>query len=177
MCVRVRPEPLPPPASRRLAARSLAAFAALLCAVFLAGLFLGPHSARHLLSEFAGLGVWGPLAVMGAAALLTCAMVPGAVLAGASGLLFGAVLGGGVAICAATLGATCAFLIARRLAQRPYRALAGERLRQWTARMEKHGFLAVLYARVVPGVPFALTSYAAGITSVWLRDFAAATAL
>jgi uncharacterized membrane protein YdjX (TVP38/TMEM64 family) len=155
----------------------LAAFVVLLCALFLASLLLGPHSARHLRHQFAGLGVWGPLAVTGAGAMLTCAFVPGAVLAGASGLLFGAALGTPVAICAATLGATCAFLIARVLGRRSYRAVAGKRLLDWTARIESRGFLSVLYARIAPLMPFTLTSYAAGMTGIRLRDFALATAL
>ncbi len=37
--------------------------------------------------------------------------------------------------------------------------------------------MAVLYARVVPGAPFALISYGAGLIRVWLRDFAGATAV
>ena len=155
----------------------LTAFVLLLCGLFVASLLLGPHSARHLRHQFEGLGVWGPLAVAGAGAILTCAFLPGAVLAGASGLLFGAALGTAVAICAATLGATGALLIARRLAQPSYRAIASKCLRDWTARIESHGFLAVLYARIAPLMPFTLTSYAAGMTSIWLGDFALATAL
>jgi len=77
----------------------------------------------------------------------------------------------------ATLGASAAFLIARALGQRSYRALARGRLRDWTARIEGRGFVAVLYARIVPGAPFALISYGAGLTRVWLRDFAGATAV
>lgn len=155
----------------------LTAFLVLLGALFLASLLLGPHSARHLRHQFAGLGVWGPFAVAGAGALLTCAFVPGAVLAGASGLLFGAALGTAVAVCAATLGATAAFLISRLLGQQSYRALASKRLRDWTARIESRGFLTVLYARIAPLMPFTLTSYAAGMTSIRLRDFALATAI
>jgi len=82
-----------------------------------------------------------------------------------------------VAILSATLGASAALLIARALAQRSYGALARGRLRDWTARIEGRGFLAVLYARIVPGAPFALISYAAGVTRVRLRDFAGATAI
>src|SRR5437588_4287832 len=131
----------------------LTACVVLLCGLFVANLLLGPHSAHHLRHQFAGLGVWGPLAVVGAGAILTFAFLPGAVLAGASGLLFGAALGTAVAICAATLGATGALLIARRLAQRSYRAIASKRLRDWTARIESRGFLAVLYARIAPLMP------------------------
>lgn len=141
------------------------------------GLLIAPHSARHFRNEFAGLGVWGPLVVIAAYTLLTCAFVPGPVLAGAGGLLFGTALGTGVATLSATLGASAAFLIARALAQRSYGALVRGRLRDWTARIEGRGFLAVLYARIVPGAPFALISYAAGLTRVGLRYFAGATAI
>src|SRR5207247_1988546 len=64
-----------PPATPAL--RRLAAFAVLLGLLFVGGLLLGPHSAHQLRHELAGLGLWGPLVVAGAAALLTCAMVPG----------------------------------------------------------------------------------------------------
>jgi len=165
-----------PAASRQVVGR-LGGFGVLLGAVFALGLLLAPHSARHFRHEFAGLGVWGPLAVIAAYTLLTCAFVPGPVLAGASGLLFGTALGTAVAILSATLGASAAFLIARALAQRSYGALARGRLRDWTARIEGRGFLAVVYARIVPGAPFALISYAAGVTRVRLRDFAGATAI
>ncbi len=61
-------------------------------------------------------------------ALLTCAMVPGPVLAGVSGLLFGA-LGTVIAIVSATLGASAAFLIAGGLAQNEQFPIAREQRR------------------------------------------------
>ena len=48
------------------------------------------------------------------------------------------------------------------------------RIRDWIGR---RGFVAVLYARIVPGMPFALVNYAAGLTPLRLPVFAAATAL
>jgi len=153
----------------------LAGLGVLVALVFFAGLLAAPGSAHELRNQLAGLGLWGPLAMIATYALLTCAMVPGPVLAGASGLLFGTALGTLIAIVSATLGASAAFLIARGLAQRPYAALVTGRLRDWTQRIERRGFLAVLYARIAPGVPFALVSYAAGMTRVRLREFAAAT--
>ncbi len=108
-------------------------------------------------------------------ALLTCAMVPGPVLAGASGLLFGTALRTLIAIVSATLSASAAFLVARGLAQRPYAAPVTGRLRDWTQRIERRDFPAVLYARIAPRAPFALVSYAAGMARVRLREFTAAT--
>jgi uncharacterized membrane protein YdjX (TVP38/TMEM64 family) len=155
----------------------LAAFVALLGALFTASLLLAPHSAPHLRHELAGLGAWVPAAAVVAYALATCAFVPGPVLAGASGLLFGTAVGTGVAIISATLGASLAFLLARAFARRSYTALARGRVQAWTTRIEQRGFLAVLYARLIPGAPFSLISYATGLTSIRLRDFAAGTAI
>jgi uncharacterized membrane protein YdjX (TVP38/TMEM64 family) len=156
-------------------ARRLIAFALALATVFAISLAIAPHSARGLRDSLTGFGPWGATLVVAIYALLTCAMVPGPVLAGASGLLFGTALGTAVAIIGATLGATLAFAIARRLAHRSFATVAGPRVSQWTARIQARGFLAVLYARVAPGAPFALVSYSAGLIRVRLRDFALAT--
>ena len=43
--------------------------------------------------------------------------------------------------------------------------------------ISRRGFLSVLYARIAPGVPYALVNYAAGLTRIPLAVFAAATAL
>ena len=82
-----------------------------------------------------------------------------------------------MAIVAATLAATAALLTARMLAQSSYGPFANGRLQTWTGRIEGRGFLAGLYARIAPGSPFALVSYATGMTRIRLRDFAAGTAI
>lgn len=155
----------------------LLAFALALCALFVTSLLLAPHSAPRLRHELAGLGAWVPVAAVAVYALAACSFVPGAVLAGASGLLFGTGLGTAVAVVSATLGAAIAFLVARAMARRSFSTLARGRLQAWTDRVGQHGFLAILYARAVPGAPFALVSYASGMTRIKLRDFAAATAI
>jgi uncharacterized membrane protein YdjX (TVP38/TMEM64 family) len=110
-------------------------------------------------------------------ALLTCALFPGPLLAGASGLLFGTALGTPVAIASATLGAVLAFCIARFVAHDAAQTLTGERLAPVQEWIERRGFWAVLYARIAPGVPYSLVNYVAGLTRVSLPAFAAATAL
>jgi uncharacterized membrane protein YdjX (TVP38/TMEM64 family) len=110
-------------------------------------------------------------------ALLTCALFPGPLLAGASGLLFGTALGTPVAIAAATLGAVLAFSIARFVAHDAVQTLVGARLAPLQEWIERRGFWAVLYARIVPGVPYSLVNYAAGLSRVALPSFAAATAI
>jgi uncharacterized membrane protein YdjX (TVP38/TMEM64 family) len=123
------------------------------------------------------LGVAAVPAFIAVSALLTCALFPGPLLAGASGLLFGTALGTPVAIAAATLGAVVAFTIARFVAHDAVEHLTGPRPTRIQDWIERRGFWAVLYARIAPGVPYSVLNYAAGVTRIGLPAFAAATAL
>lgn len=124
-----------------------------------------------------GTGVAAPLAFVVVSSLLTVAMVPGPLLAGASGLLFGTALGTPLSIVAATTGASLAFGVARRVGAAPVDALSGRRVRVVQDFVAQRGFLSVLYARILPGVPYNVVNYAAGLTRVRLLAFAGATAL
>lgn len=150
--------------------------------VFIVGLFVVAASVFGLSSEGVrdavdDLGPAAPLAFIALSAALTVACVPGPLLAGAAGLLFGTALGTPTAIASATLGATAAALISRRFGASALDELSGRRvtaLQDWIA---ARGFLAVLYARILPAVPYNLVNYAAGLTRVPLAVFAAATAV
>ena len=122
-------------------------------------------------------GVWAPIAFVAISAALTVAFFPGPLLAGASGLLFGTAAGFPLSLCAAVLGASAAFLIARAVGRDAAERLAGRRVGAVRALVARRGFLSVLYARILPGVPYNLVNYAAGLTDLRLRVFAAATAL
>jgi len=137
----------------------------------------GAVSSERVRDWAEGFGPLAPLGFVAISALLTCALFPGPLLAVASGLLFGVALGTPVAIVAATLGATLAFLISRRFGASAVEELSGQRLRGWQLWIERRGFLAVLYARIAPGVPYNLVNYAAGLTRVRLGAFVAATAI
>jgi uncharacterized membrane protein YdjX (TVP38/TMEM64 family) len=156
----------------RLGALAAGVFAALLIVAALSG-----FSAQRVHDWVDGFGLAAPLVFIAVSATLTCALFPGPVLAGASGLLFGTALGFPVALTAATLGASCAFLIARHAGLSAVEQLAGPRVRRVRDWIGARGFVAVLYARIVPGMPFALVNYTAGLTPLRLPVFAAATAL
>jgi uncharacterized membrane protein YdjX (TVP38/TMEM64 family) len=121
--------------------------------------------------------VLGPVAFIALSSLLTVCLFPGPLLAGASGLLFGTALGTPISIVSATLGATLAFVLARRVAHDAVEELQGPRLRALRAWVGRRGFVSILYARIAPGVPYTLVNYAAGLSPVALRAFVAATAL
>ena len=137
----------------------------------------GSLSSARVRDAIDPLGLAAVPAFIAVSALLTCALFPGPLLAGASGLLFGTALGTPVAIASATLGAVLAFNIARFVAHDAVETLAGRRLRPLQDWIGRRGFWAVLYARIAPGVPYSLVNYAAGLTRVGLPAFAAATAI
>ena len=175
-----RPPSTPPPAADAdprpawLRLGALAAFG--LAALVIVGAVSG-FSASRVRDWVDGFGVAAPLVFIVVSASLTCALFPGPVLAGASGLLFGTALGFPVSLTAATLGACCAFLISRRVGFEAVEQLAGPRVRRIRDWIGRRGFVAVLYARIVPGMPYTLVNYAAGLAPVRLPIFAAATAL
>jgi uncharacterized membrane protein YdjX (TVP38/TMEM64 family) len=124
---------------------------------------LSPERVEDWVDSF---GAVAPVAFIVGAALCTCMMFPGPILAGAAGLLFGTALGTPIALCSATLGASLACAIGRFVAGDAVQELGGPRLRALAAWVGRRGFLSVLYARIAPGIPFNLVSYACGLTTI-----------
>ncbi|HYI17873.1 MAG TPA: TVP38/TMEM64 family protein [Solirubrobacteraceae bacterium] len=122
-------------------------------------------------------GAWAPAAFVAISASLTVVLFPGPLLAGASGLLFGTALGFPLSLLSAVLGASMAFLIARHVGRDAVERRAGPRVARLREAIGRRGFVAVLYARIVPGVPYSLVNYAAGLAPIGLATFAGATAL
>ena len=163
--------------ARRVAALRLVVLGATLAACVAVLALSGSLSADRVRDWVNGYGAAGPLVFIAVSAALTVVLFPGPVLAAASGLLFGTALGTPVSIVSATLGATLAFSLSRWWAHDAVVALAGPRLMALRAWVGRRGFLTVLYARIVPGVPYTLVNYAAGLTPIALRSFVAATAI
>jgi uncharacterized membrane protein YdjX (TVP38/TMEM64 family) len=163
--------------SRGAALARVGGLAALLASLVAVLALSGSLSAERVRDWVDGFGAAGPVVFICLSALLTVALFPGPLLAGASGLLFGTALGTPVSIVSATLGATLAFALARWWAHDAVQELAGPRLSALRAWVGRRGFLNVLYARIAPGVPYSLVNYAAGLTPILLRSFVAATAI
>jgi uncharacterized membrane protein YdjX (TVP38/TMEM64 family) len=107
----------------------------------------------------------------------TVLLLPGAVPTLAGGALFGVVVGSLLTLTGAVIGATVAFLIGRRVGRAQVQRLAGRRAVRFEQWLQKRGFLALLYARLVPIVPFNLLNYAAGATGMSTRAYVSATAI
>ena len=148
--------------------------------------FSGAHrylSWQSLAANQAILAAWvarnavlAPLVVILGYAGAVALSVPGAVvLTLASGLLFGTLLGGAVAVAGGTLGAMLVFLAARtalaEILTRKFGALTA-RLRPG---LERDGFFYLLSIRLVPLFPFWLVNLAPALVGMRLTPFALAT--
>ena len=122
-------------------------------------------------------GAVAPVVFVVVAALLGAALVPGPILAATSGILFGALLGTAVTICAATLGAVIAVLTARRTAGPAFDAVSGPRMRRLADLARRHAIGGVVVARLVPGLPDAPCSYLFGVLGLRAWQVAAGTAI
>jgi uncharacterized membrane protein YdjX (TVP38/TMEM64 family) len=104
--------------------------------------------------------------------------VPGAViLTVTAGFLFGWLLGGLVAVAAATAGASMVFLVARSSFGDVLARRAGPALTRLKDGFARDAFHYLLFLRLVPLFPFWLVNLAPALANVKLRTFVAATAV
>jgi uncharacterized membrane protein YdjX (TVP38/TMEM64 family) len=156
----------------------LAVFAAIVLGLFAAATISGRlPSAEEVRDWGDGLGWAGPVVFIPAAAAGLCLFVPGPVLAGAAGLLFGTAGGTPVALSFIVLGAVMQMSISRYLAGDAAAQLLPERVKRFDNFIEQRGFWAVFYMRLAPAIPYNLVNYGAGLTSLKVRAMAAGTAV
>lgn len=154
----------------------LSAIALGLAAAALTAALLGP-SGRDEFVDWVGGGWVGPLIFVVLYAALTVAFVPGTAGTLAAGALYGIALGSLLVVIAATLGATAAFFVSRRLGRASFTQLPSDRLRRLDERLSVSGLRNLLVVRLLPVVPFNALNYAAGLTGISTRDYVIATAV
>lgn len=122
-------------------------------------------------------GALAPLFAIAASALMVAALAPRTALAFVGGAVFGPLAGTGYVILGVTGGAAAAYGIGRVLG----RDFVATRLRGRLALVEQAvaggGLRAVVICRLIPLVPFGVSNYAFGTSSVPLRAFLSGTAL
>ncbi|MEA2445393.1 MAG: hypothetical protein QOJ12_2685 [Thermoleophilales bacterium] len=156
----------------------LGLLAAVLAAVAIGALATGFRpSASDIRDWGKSLGPAGPVLFVPLSTALGCLLVPGPILAAAAGLLFGTALGTPVALAAAVCTAVAELLITRYVAGARVGALVPERARRIDDFIARRGFVAVLYVRLAPGIPYHLVNYGAGLTRLRVRDMALGTAV
>jgi uncharacterized membrane protein YdjX (TVP38/TMEM64 family) len=163
---------------RRIALLRLGGFAAFIGAVVVVALVTGSVPSTDEIRDFGDdLGPAGALVFVPLSALLSSAFFPGPALAASAGLLFGIPLGTGIALAGAVCAACLQLSITRYLARDEIAGMLPARVRRIDGFLERRGFLAVLYIRIIPGLPYVPINYGSGLTSLRLRDMAAGTAV
>lgn len=144
-------------------------------ATFLALLLSGSIPSSERVRELGeDLGWAGPLLWPALFGVLNL-MVPWAILAGASGLLFGTAVGTGLALAGIMVASSLQFTIARTGAGEPLRRRLLARVPRLDSMLQRNGFLTIFYSRIVPGLAWGPVNYAAGVARVRLRDLLLAT--
>lgn len=158
-------------------AARFALLAVLVAGLVVAVLLIGAPSKAEVQRLVAAAGVAAPIAYVAVYVVLTMLMFPGSVVTAAGGVLFGTWFGTLLSVLGATAGATGAFVVGRWLGREQVDRVTGGRVERVDRWLEDNGFLAVLYLRLVPVVPFNVLNYVAGVTALRRRDYVLATAV
>jgi len=125
------------------------------------------------------LGPAGPLAFFGCFVFLECFSLPGAPFMMASGCLFGLPLGCAMSVLALTTAATLSFFLARTILKPQLKKLVrgNQTFEDINTAVQTDGFKIIFLLRLAPLLPFALSNYAYGLSTVSFVDFFLATML
>lgn len=121
-------------------------------------------------------GMWAPVVYMAVYAFGVCLFVPGTLLTGLGAAIFGPWWGVVWVWCGAMIGAAAAFMIGRTLGREFAAGLIGDKLKKYDDAIERNGFAAVLYLRLVY-FPFTPMNFGMGITKVRFFDYMLGTGL
>ncbi len=121
-------------------------------------------------------GIWAPVVFMLVYAAGVCLFLPGTLLTGLGAAIFGAYWGFVYVWFGAMAGAATAFFIGRTLGREFAASLIGDKLKKYDDAIERNGFAAVLYLRLVY-FPFTPMNFGMGLTKVKFRDYLLGTGL
>jgi uncharacterized membrane protein YdjX (TVP38/TMEM64 family) len=132
---------------------------------------------REALGDFLNAaGFWAPLLFILVYAAGVCLFVPGTLLTALGAAIFGSYWGFLYVWVGAMLGSSAAFWIGRTLGRDFAASVIGDRLKKYDDAIERNGFAAVLYLRLVY-FPFTPLNFGMGLTKVRFWDYFLGTAL
>ena len=138
---------------------------------------LRQYLTREHLAQFIGWlrGLWyGPLVLIASYAVGCIFAIPASIFIMAAAVIWGWKLGAMYAMCGGLLGASASYFAGRFLGEGVLERFgrAGQAVSKQVANA---GFVSMLIARLIPGPPFALWNYAAGIARMPFGDYFFAT--
>lgn len=148
-----------------------------LCGALVAVALLAPHPAPQQIRDWArSVGPLFPIVFFLVHSIVTVAPFPRTVFTLSAGLLFGPVLGVGIAAGATTISAVLALLLVRALDREQVATrLDHPAVRAVDRRLARRGWLAVGSLRLIAPVPFSVINYCAGLSSVRMLPYLLAT--
>ena len=138
-------------------------------------ILLHPQAIREWIAQFGPAAPW--IHVFLYAANTITLLPPIAVLSLTAGLAFGPVIGFFCILTGATIGTTATFWISRRLGRGFVERRLKGRFKSLDEKLEKNGFVTVLFFRLVPVVPYEVLNYTCGLSRIRFRDYGLATFL
>lgn len=119
---------------------------------------------------------WAPLALIGAYGIGCIFAIPATIFIVFAGAVWGWKLGVVYAMCGGMLGATASYFVGGFVGEGMLQRFgkAGEAV---SKQVRHAGFTSMLIVRLIPGPPFAVWNYAAGVAGVALGDYFFATLL
>lgn len=131
-----------------------------------------PQAVRDKILAF---GIWAPVIYMVFYTLRPLILFPASLLTLTSGLAFGPLFGTVYTVIGATGCAVAEFFFARTFGRGAVAKLVKGRLAKIDEGIEKHGFVTVLWVRLIPNVAYDIQNYSLGLTRVRFRDYFLAT--
>ena len=152
----------------------------LILAAVVVGLYLSPvrdqltrENVRAFVEHLRGLW-YGPAIFIGAFMLACIFALPASVFVIAAGFIWGWALGSVYSLIGGMLGAIASFYLGRFVGEGLLEKFG--RLGRAVAKQVDHaGFGSLLVLRFIPGIPFAVLNYGAGVAGVRVRDFLGST--
>lgn len=129
--------------------------------------------------KIASLGIVGLIAVVAVMVLIaSTGFLPASMIGVASGSIYGLWVGFLVATFATLVGAWVSFAVSRSLLRGAFSRLFVRRARvqQFGTEVARRGWRFVCLLRMSPVMPFAITSYALGLSPIGTRDYTVGTA-
>lgn len=132
-----------------------------------------PGGVRDAILSF---GVWAPAIYILVYTIRPLLFFPASILCLAGGLAFGPVWGTIYTLFGFTGDSILVFLLARRFGNRFIRS-EHPQLAMWKERLSRHGFWTVFTLRLIPVIPFDVTSLAAGLSRLPFLPYVVSTVL
>jgi uncharacterized membrane protein YdjX (TVP38/TMEM64 family) len=156
----------------------LALFVAVLVGVWLTVTTTGIVDPKSVEAFIESTGPLAPLAYVPVSGLLGALFVPGPVLAGISGFLFGPIVGTIVTLASAICSAVITSIAGRLAGREGARRVLGDKRTAWLDhQIETRGLWAVAGQRLIPGMPDAPMNYSFGALGVPVWQMIAGTAI